>query len=166
MKNKSIVLIYIFLIAFITVSCDNSNKKNSLIEPELFNDFTLIDASNQASFNTNRNVGVGTVWTIGRKSKNCHRLGICKLDKIIINVNKSQRVLEDNEVFSNIVFYNGSPFIISMLDRELDPTIYDTNLYIDEDLIDEDLLVNQAIIPLDNSIGSYGGYLIPLNITE
>ena len=29
---------------------------------------------------------VSTTWTIGRKSRNCHRIGICKLEKVKITI--------------------------------------------------------------------------------
>jgi len=109
---------------------------------------------------------------LGRKSKDCKKIGVCRFclgcvanppvsDKeltTIINTqiqegqNQAQRTAHD----SHLVFE---------LKEYLDPKVYDTNFYIDEDIYaddDDNSYLPSSSYPLELNIGDFGGYRVPI----
>jgi hypothetical protein len=58
---------------------------------------------------------VTTVWTIGRKSKNCNKLGICKLKKVKIKVESIEATVYDNKMFAaDVKILNANNFTLQI----------------------------------------------------
>ena len=45
---------------------------------------------------------ISTTWTIGRKSKNCHRFGICKLEKVTITIAEGDVPNSDGDFYGKV----------------------------------------------------------------
>jgi hypothetical protein len=84
MKKNRTIYLSIFSIIFINLiflSCTNEENIEPIQkkEPELFKGFNLIDGSNIDY--AKKDVGVEVTLSIGRKSKKCRKIGICKVEK-------------------------------------------------------------------------------------
>ncbi len=169
---KKNIFLSIVIFTFFVTSCSENQDSNidflnskSKKEPELNIDFTISGKTSE-----NKLFGIGTTWTIGRRSLNCRRLGICKLESVTIIIKKSNNInngkLNENNVFTELQKNNGEYFAIFELDNFLDSSIYDTNFYIDETINNGKIIVNQGIYELDETIGDFGGYKIPVTYNE
>ncbi len=76
---------------------------------------------------------------------------------------KNNPKIEGNEITTMLKNINNQYFIFLKLDNYLDPSVYDTNFYIDENITHENITINNGIFVLDNTIGEFGGYKIPVN---
>jgi hypothetical protein len=164
MKKNRTIYLSIFSIIFINLiflSCTNEENIEPIQkkEPELFKDFNLIDGSNIDY--AKKDVGVEVTLSIGRKSKKCRKIGICKVEKVKITIKKSTDL--DNLTF-NVQEINGEKYLTLALTSALNSTEFDTNFYVDEDIIDEEsgIVVPKGIYNLDNTVGNYGGYKVIL----
>lgn len=160
------------LLLCISVSCSNdSNVEKTLIEPE-----SSVILNPQFANYSVQNRGEGGVSVIvvdiGRKSKDCKKIGVCRfclfcdpnpqptdeelaevIDEAIDDAqNQAQRLPHD----SHLVF---------KLKEYLDPNVYDTNFYVDEDIYaddDNNSYLPASSYPLELNIGDFGGYRVPI----
>lgn len=94
----------------LTTSC-SSNEDIENLEREAFkNDTSFLKEDGGGS--------VTTVWTIGRKSMNCFRLGICKLKKVKIKVESLEATVYDNRMFAADIKNIDSNNFILQVDEE------------------------------------------------
>jgi len=155
------VLTLLFINLFLFSCSDRENiEMSQKKEPELFEDFNLIDGNN--SDNAKEGPGVKVTLTIGRKSKNCRKIGICKVKEVTIIIKKSKDL--ENLTF-NAKEINGQNYLILALTSKLNSLEFDTNFYVDTDIIDEEsgIVVPKGIYNLDDTIGNYGGYKVLFN---
>lgn len=164
-KNKLTYLSILTLLLINTLFTSCSNEENTIEtqkrEPELFADFNLIDG-NYSKSTSKRNPGVKVTLTIGRKSRNCSRIGICKVKEVTIQL-KNSKDLDDMTFTTKEI--QGQNYLILALTSFLDSSKFDTNLYVDEDIIDEEsgIIIPAATYEIDNYVGNYGGYKVLLN---
>jgi len=64
------------------------------------------------------NGSVTTVWSIGRKSKNCFKIGICKIKKVVIEIESIEATVYDNRMFAADVRAIDSNNLILQVDGE------------------------------------------------
>lgn len=83
------------------------------------------------------------------------------MKKVKITIKKSTDL--DNLTF-NVQEINGEKYLTLALTSALNSTEFDTNFYVDEDIIDEEsgIVVPKGIYNLDNTVGNYGGYKVIL----
>jgi len=155
---KKIFLILALFTAIISCSDDtvvNSEVETSTLEaPEYGKDITLSGVSNNGDGNR-----LTVVITIGRKSLQCHRLGVCHVCigcTPISQQNMIPTTINNNSTLGDYIeFY---------LDAPLSPE-FDSNIYIDEDIYNEDtgeLVLEQGTYPLNSSLGEFGGFVVQL----
>ena len=149
---KKLFLLFI-LVAY---SC-SEEPANDLKTPQYGKDITLTAINKNSAKKDDESKII--IVKLGRTSKKCVGFGFCrvcvicgdaKLDENIIHVPVNQ---DDNEEFIEL-----------HLDNELGEE-FDSNLYVDEDLIDNetgDLIISENIYELDSSLGLFGGYRIDL----
>ena len=187
-KNKlNYLTIITLLFAFIFSSCSSEENIEEIgtLEPELFTDFNIVDGSSSYSTKAKADPGVKVTLSIGRKSKNCGGIGICKIKEITITLFQVPSLpvdpigptpsltpalglknsTESEENVFNVEEINGLNYLTLALTSTLDPIKFDTNFYVDEDVIDEEseITIPKGTYTLDNSIGNYGGYKVLLN---
>ena len=140
----------LFLTCVITLfTILGSFAQSKLIEPVIGKDIFL--ESNSINGSSKLPIFVD----LGRSSRRCRGFGIC--------LRKPKRLSFD--IVSTIDDSDSSrPFFYIYLAAKIDATIFDTNLYVDEDLkcTDDNLIISRDIYQLDNSIGKFGGYKIIL----
>ena len=155
---KKIFLTMFLFTAIIACSDDTggiSEVANSTLKaPEYGKDITLSGVSNNGD--GNRAI---IVITIGRKSQQCHRLGVCHVCIGCTPISQQNMIptpINNNSTLGNYIeFY---------LDAPLDPE-FDSNIYVDEDIYNEDtgeLVLEQGIYPLNSSLGEFGGFIVQL----
>ncbi|WP_298767321.1 hypothetical protein [uncultured Polaribacter sp.] len=152
----------------ILFSCSEQENNDTLQkkEPELFKDFNLIDGSNfhlaKEDGDPKIKVKAKVTLTIGRRSKGCRKIGICKVKEVAITVEASK---SSNDLTFSTQEINGQNYVILALASELNSEDFDTNFYVDEDITDEEsgIVVPKGIYNLDYTVGNYGGYKVLLN---
>jgi hypothetical protein len=150
-------LIYLLTVSFFVLSCSEEDNDIDLKSPEYGKDITLIPISN----NQNRldDESKIVIVKLGRKSRNCVGFGFCRVcvacgDAKFNGNNISIPVNEDLD----------GEYVELHLENELSDE-FDSIIYIDEDLYDEDsgeLVLQEGEYLLDNSLGAFGGYIIRL----
>lgn len=172
MKNLKAKPFLMALLLCLSLSCSNdSNTDQNLIEPESSVILNPLFGNNSIQNRGEGGVSV-VVVDIGRKSKDCKKIGVCRfclfcapnpqptdeevaglIDEAIDNTqNQAQRLPHD----SHLVF---------KLKEYLDPNVYDTNFYVDEDIYaddDIDSYLPASSYPLELNIGDFGGYRVPI----
>lgn len=157
MKN---LLILIFASLFILSSCEDQDgmvmMQTELKAPSYGDDFTITGVSDGS-------VRAIIVLTIGRKSTGCRNLGVCRLCFFCPSDSETQDY--QNKVSTPVnLDANGNRYIELHLNNTMANSL-DTNLYIDENLLDENgnIVINSGVYPINNSLGEYGGYKININ---
>lgn len=155
---KKIFLNLLIAILFIGLnSCSKEDSSTSLIAPEYGKDVTLSPINNnQSRFGDESKI---IIIKLGRKSRNCVGFGFCRVCAFC----GTEKVNGDNLEIPVNEDGNGE-FIELHLDFELGNE-FDSNIYIDEDLYDEDsgeLLLSEGVYTIDNTLGDFGGYKILL----
>lgn len=128
----------------------SSFAQSKLLEPVVGKDIFL------ESNSTGANSKLPIFIDLGRASKRCKGFGLC--------LRKPKR-LSAGDIVSNIDDSELSkPFFNIYLAAAIDGSVFDTNLYIDEDLkcTDDNYIIGRDIYQLDKSIGKFGGYKINL----
>jgi ABC-type oligopeptide transport system substrate-binding subunit len=82
MKKNKLTYLSVLTLLFINLFLFSCNDRENIEmsqkkEPELFKDFNLIDGNNSHNAKE-EGPGVKVTLTIGRKSKKCRKIGICK----------------------------------------------------------------------------------------
>lgn len=157
MKNLSILalIVILFLLPLSCTETDNeySNREPSAGESVFFN--------REITNESNRGGGVTFVFDIGRKSKDCKGLGICKLAAFGVWI-----VTKENQAVADIIKDTPIPekyYAFLELEQPFD-SAYDSTLFVEDEIIDEDgeYKVVQGVYNLDLTIGLYGGYKIDI----
>jgi hypothetical protein len=144
-------LIATFMMSF------NGNAQTTKVEPEYGTDITLSDYKVNGG-------GVGFLFDLGRASKRCRGFGICDVVAFWIVIYK-QVEPKNNQLSVGIKGEKGKEYIMLQLNNNLDPTKFDTNFYIDQDIItNKDITVKKGTYNIDKTIGAFGGYKIPVTI--
>ncbi len=155
---KKIFLNILIAILFVGLnSCSQEDSSASLISPEYGKDVTLSPIINKQTKLGDESKII--IVKLGRKSRNCIGFGFCR----VYVACGTARVDGDNLEIPVNEDENGE-FIELHLDYGLGDE-FDSNIYIDEDLYDEDsgeLLLSEGIYAIDNTIGDFGGYKILL----
>ncbi len=164
MKKIKLSYLSILTLLFINILLTSCSKDENIvesqkIEPELYTNFNLIDGSSANL--AKKDPGIKVTLSVGRKSKNCKKVGICKVKEITIEYLNSEP-LEGMTFVSEQI--DGQNYLILALTSDLDSDKFDTNFYIDEDVIDEEsgLVIPVGTYNLDDTVGNYGGYKVLL----
>ncbi|MBS9774665.1 MAG: hypothetical protein KGV59_05855 [Tenacibaculum sp.] len=96
----------------------------------------------------------GIIIDIGRKSRNCNGFGICIIRTSLIR-NEPPNAMVQKEL--------DNTYLILELDRELDTELYDSTLYVEENLKFNNTELPSGEYSLDKSIGEFGGYKLKLS---
>jgi hypothetical protein len=89
----------------LSTSCSTDEANETLENEEIQTDTSYQKADGS----------VTTVWTIGRKSMNCNRLGICKLSKVKIKVESIEATVYDNKMFAaDVKILNANNFTLQI----------------------------------------------------
>jgi len=155
---KKIFLNLLVAILFLGLnSCSNEDNSSSLKSPEYGKDVTLSPINKKESRLNDESKII--IVKLGRKSRNCVGFGFCK----VCVACGTERV--ESEMLEIPVHEDETgEFVELHLDFELDNE-FDSNIYIDEDLYDEDsgeLLLSEGVYAIDNTLGEFGGYKILL----
>ena len=163
--KKIVLKLLVILLVFGVNSCSNEDNVNSLKSPEYGKDVTLIaiddnqlnpDGESKVSDDASKVL----IVKLGRKSKNCFKFGICEVCAFC----GEARVDAGNNIEVPVNEDNSGEYIELHLGNDLGDE-FDSNIYIDEDLYDEnsgELLFSQGVYSIDDSLGSFGGYRIAL----
>ncbi len=160
-KTYYLPILTILFINLLLVSCDNDETVTEIQanEPELFNDFNLVDGSSSDEVKT-VDPGVSVTFTIGRKSRDCGGIGICKVTKVKVTL----RTSSDYEGMTfNAEEIDGQYYVILAHTSTLSSE-FDSNFYVDEDIIDEEsgIVIPANTYAFDSTVGDYGGYKVLL----
>lgn len=149
MKNASILILF-FLILFI--SCSKNSSVN--INNDEITNKTAMSAGPPWRWEWDE-------W--GRKKKLCEGNGLCNFRRkqSFIPAEKSSLIYENTD---------GTKYVIVLVDSDLVYEDGTLNLHIDEDMVhiaEEDgsiCRVNAGVYEIDSSLGTMGGYVIPIYI--
>lgn len=160
-SSFSIILIY-----FIVLSCNDNDT--TLLEPEYGVDFTFSQSIIPTN-NLNKRSIIKIV--IHRPKRDClYGLGICEICIGCPDVSERENNNSANMYSIPInIKYDGlevglknSRYFELLLNNKLDSK-FDSTFYIDEDLyLKDNLFIQKGIIKLDESLGNFGGYRIPI----
>lgn len=127
----------------------------------LFSLIAILTLSN-VSFGQTSKFGIGTTWAIGRKSKNCDGLGICKLTHVTIHIGDDGSDDSGKGIFHSDVLINPKT---GLLDLKIDDfnmnkiksVFGDTILTLEEDFIvdDQELLNSLGVKNYTLKKGTY-----------
>ncbi len=157
-----------FVVAF-CMACSNETPENS--EFKYGTDFAFVNSGNESNVG-NRLVlpFIEIILEIGRKSRNCLGIGICDGNVCVpscgnITSGVVSAVYSDN--FSDEQTINMGYVILSL--ENAPPTPGSLTFYVDEDILvgsdaNHSYTFLQGSYSFDSSVGSYGGYIIPLKI--
>jgi hypothetical protein len=142
-----------------TVMMSVSGNAQTKAEPEYGTDVTISEYNKVAGGG-----GVGFLFEIGRASKYCRRVGICDVVAFWIVIYK-QVAPTGNQLSVGIKGEKGNEYITLQLNNHLDPTKFDTTFYVDQDIkSNKDITIKKGAYEIDNSIGAFGGYKIPVTV--
>ena len=165
-KFNLLGLLVLFVTASAFIACNSDEEaitenlqESNLVQPEFNKDFMLVDGTSYSTDKKDPKIKV--TFTIGRKSRKCHGFGICKVKSVTITL-KNTESRDDTFAIEEI---NGIKYAVLKLTNNLDENRFDTNLYVDELISDEetDLSLPEGIYQLDATIGEFGGYRVLLN---
>ncbi len=110
-------------------------------------------------YSTEGKVKIITI-TLGRESLHCHRWGVCDVNVLGYDVYKT------GQTIAIIQSPKENPYVIVELAEELDPRKFDTDFYVENDVIssEKEVTIVKGIYELDKSIGKFGGYKVLLNL--
>lgn len=156
----------------LSLACtDNSNTDQNLIEPESSVILNPLFGNNSIQNRGEGGVSV-VVVDIGRKSKDCKKIGVCRFC-LFCTPNPQPTDEELAELVDEAIegaqnqaqrLPHGSHLVFK-LKEYLDPNVYDTNFYVDEDIDaddDNDSYLPASSYPLELNIGDFGGYRVPI----
>lgn len=151
---KKLIFCFLFSILFAL----EGNAQLTKPEPVYGTDVTIAEFNKVGG-------GVGFLFEIGRASRGCRGWGICDVIAFWIVIYKGAPVTQ-TQAISYVEGIKGNEHIIIKINNKLDENKFDSNFYLDKDLLSTDrkATIKKGIYKLDNSIGSFGGYKIPVNI--
>lgn len=145
------------MVAFCVYSCSEEANDINLKSPEYGKDITLIPISkNQNRLDDESKI---IIVKLGRQSRKCVGFGFCR-----VCVACGDAKFDGNNISIPVNEDLDGEYIELHLENELSDE-FDSIIYIDEDLYDEDsgeLVLQEGEYMLDNSLGVYGGYIIRL----
>jgi len=152
---KKLVLGLIATVMFSFVASAQTDKS----EPNYGSDVTV------STSNLKKGIGVGFLIDIGRASRHCRGFGFCEVVLFWVDIYKGVPT-SSNQIVVDIKGEKEDLYVLLVLDNELDSDKFDTNFYIDTDLIskNKEATIIKGAYFLDKSIGKYGGYKIPVTV--
>uniref|UniRef100_UPI00404B43EC hypothetical protein n=2 Tax=Gelidibacter sp. TaxID=2018083 RepID=UPI00404B43EC len=162
----------IILLFCLSIACSNNgNDDQNLIEPESSVILNPLHSNDDTQFRGDSGTSV-IVVDIGRASKDCKRIGICRFCLFCpTNPQPTDQELADtindaiDDAQNDAQRLPHNSHIVIKLKEYLDPNIYDTNFYIDGDIYaddDNNYYLPSSSYPLELNIGDFGGYRIPI----
>lgn len=145
-------LMILSLLFFVTISCydENDNVHEETI--------AIFKNNFENSYYQRGGGGFEIVIDLGRPSRGCRGFGVCELT---IGITIISHRLNSNQVAALKVQSNNKEFAQLELDA---PIIGSSDLIVENDVIDynSNIYIPAGTYSLNSSIGSFGGYLLPL----
>lgn len=107
--KKRFLLLSVLLSLTLVTSCSNSDE---VVEDSSTNakNSTLLQRDGDIDSGS-----VSTTWTIGRKSRNCFSIGICKLKKVKVKIESIEATVYGNRMFAgNVKAIDANHFILQV----------------------------------------------------
>lgn len=170
--KKIFIPIVLFGLIFISCSKDNNSasQQEGLLTPVYGKDISFSFA--QTNFNKVEEPTIqliDVVLDIGRKSRDCRGIGVCKFRVCVpkcmsaIDLNKQNVISGKLKLPLNNKNSSTKKTMKIYLNNSLDSS-FDSNFYIDSDMVYDNFILSKGVYKLDPSLGEYGGYEIPLEI--
>ena len=160
--------IYVLLIAtiFIINSCENEDNSSLTEDATTSIQKKELEAKDVSFVNfTEKYGGTSRVKILhvhlGRKSRNCFRFGICYVCALCEGKVSSENIAEALVKQDS----NGkNSYLVLELSKKIN-SLYDSNLYVDEDIFSEQYgaTIKNGVYLLDMTIGEFGGYKVLFN---
>ncbi len=170
-------LFFLALLTLVMFSCNRNEQYQNEPLQELtskdisFVNYTKILNNEVLNIKVPSGGSVGFEFTLGRKSRNCHGFGICELTAFWVEIYKGgQSENPADSKFTGLIIEEEASSesktaakALLVLDNDIDENTYDTTFYVDEDVyLGTDYIIMKGEYQLDNSIGNFGGYSIPV----
>jgi hypothetical protein len=154
MKNTKTIINLLFAIIILTqtVQAQETAKKGKSLTMPLPDTYKGKTKSINQNSNEVEDVGIGTTWDIGRKSRNCGGFGLCKCSSITFEYSARKKTRENS--FHSTISLNTDNVLLSRVDQ-LSERIINKYFGGSQIILEEDFIIDELDILKKLGIETY-----------